>query len=471
MADGRHDLNRRYFLRVASSSVTGVMLGGAGAFGQEQRDKPRPNFLWISTEDMSPDMGCYGDAYAVTPNLDRLASQGVRYDRVFSHAGVCAPTRSGIITGMYPTTIGTQHMRCQGVPPHYVKCFPEYLRAAGYYCTNNVKTDYQFDPPLTAWDECSGKAHWRNRPKGSPFFAVINFTTTHESQIRNRSPEMLKRLNSLGPGERHDPAKARAAAVLSGYPEGPPGLGPVLRPHHAHGQAGQGGPGPARSRRAGRRHDRLVLGRPRAGPAPGQAVDLRLGQPGPADHPRSREVAQARHAGQPRRPQAGRHERRPGRVHRFRSDDAVAGGRRDSQAPAGPGVPGPAEGAAPRLRVRRPRPDGRGLRPDPDRSRQAIPVHSQLHVARLPQPGHRLHEPDADHAGDAPAPAAERRKTASRGPRGSTSSRPSPSRSSTTRRPIRTRSTTWRAIRSTRTCWSGCARPTWSGAARRGISA
>lgn len=208
MAGTKRELNRRHFLQMASGSLAGVMLGGAGVFGQEQRDKPRPNFLWISTEDMSPDMGCYGDKYAVTPNLDGLASQGVRYSRVFSHAGVCAPTRSGIITGMYPTTIGTQHMRCQGVPPHDVKCFPEYLRAAGYYCTNKVKTDYQFDPPLTAWDECSGKAHWRNRPKGSPFFAVINFTITHESQIRNRSPEMLKRLNSLGPEERHDPAKA-----------------------------------------------------------------------------------------------------------------------------------------------------------------------------------------------------------------------------------------------------------------------
>jgi uncharacterized sulfatase len=163
-------------------------------------------------------LGCYGDAYAVTPNLDRLAAQSVRYDRVFSHAGVCAPARSGIITGMYPTTIGTHHMRCQGVPPEYVKCFPEYLRAAGYYCTNNVKTDYQFDSPPTAWDECSNKAHWRNRPGGKPFFAVINFTITHESQVRNRSEAMMKRLDSLGPGERHDPAKAQLPPY---YPDTP----------------------------------------------------------------------------------------------------------------------------------------------------------------------------------------------------------------------------------------------------------
>ncbi len=212
------ELNRRGFLQVALGSAAGAMLPGGTVLGNVEQGKQRPNFLWISTEDISPDLGCYGDKYAVTPNLDRLASQGVRYNRVFSHSGVCAPTRSGIITGMYPTTIGTHHMRCRGVPPHDVKCFGEYLRAAGYYCTNNVKTDYQFDSPLTAWDECSNKAHWRNRPKDRPFFAIINFTTTHESQIRNRSQGMRKRLNSLGPDERHDPAKAELPPY---YPDTP----------------------------------------------------------------------------------------------------------------------------------------------------------------------------------------------------------------------------------------------------------
>jgi uncharacterized sulfatase len=209
-ADSR--LNRRTFLQVASGSAAVLIPDlSPGANPQSEIREPksaRPNFLWISTEDINPDLGCYGDKYAVTPSIDRLAAQGVRYDNVFSHSGVCAPTRSGIITGMYPTTLGTHHMRCQGIPPDYVKCFPEYLRATGYYCTNNAKTDYQFDPPLTAWDECSNKAHWRNRPKGRPFFAVFNILTTHEGQIRDRSQAMSKRLNSLGPEERHDPAKA-----------------------------------------------------------------------------------------------------------------------------------------------------------------------------------------------------------------------------------------------------------------------
>jgi len=156
----------------------------------------RPNILWISFEDTNPFYGCYGDPVARTPNLDRLAADGCRWTHCFSTAGVCAPARSAVITGMYPISIGTHHMRAthtndatpemptpySAVVPHYVKCFTEYLRAAGYYCTNNAKTDYQFTPPLTAWDEIGNRAHWRSRPDpDQPFFAVFNPTRTHES--------------------------------------------------------------------------------------------------------------------------------------------------------------------------------------------------------------------------------------------------------------------------------------------------
>jgi uncharacterized sulfatase len=171
--------------------------------------RQRPNILWLSSEDTSPTLGCYGDAYAVTPTLDRLASQGARYSHAFSVYGVCAPSRSSIITGMYPTAIGTCHMRSMGVPPPEVKCFTEYLRAAGYYCANNVKTDYNFDPPATAWDDCSTKAHWRNRPsKDTPFFCVLNDTVTHESQIRATPEQAAKNTSMLTPAQRRDPAKA-----------------------------------------------------------------------------------------------------------------------------------------------------------------------------------------------------------------------------------------------------------------------
>jgi N-sulfoglucosamine sulfohydrolase len=159
-------------------------------------DGRRPNILWISFEDTNPFYGCYGDKVANTPNLDRFAEQGCIWSNCFSTAGVCAPARSAVITGMYPISIGTMHMRTRhtndaapelptpysAVIPHYAKCFSEYLRGAGYYCTNNDKTDYQFEPPFTAWDECSKTAHWRNRPsQDQPFFAVFNLTRTHES--------------------------------------------------------------------------------------------------------------------------------------------------------------------------------------------------------------------------------------------------------------------------------------------------
>jgi len=201
-------MNRRRFLQIGSGSAAAMLLSEIHLAAAEKAKADRPNILWISCEDTSPDLGCYGDSYAVTPNLDALAAQGVRYTNVYTNAGVCAPSRSGVITGMYPTTIGTHHMRCQGVPPAEVKCFPEYLRAAGYYCANNVKTDYQFDPPLTAWDESSNKAHWRGRAKDQPFFAVINLTVSHESQNWPKKGEKLV----------HDPTEA---VVPPYYPDTP----------------------------------------------------------------------------------------------------------------------------------------------------------------------------------------------------------------------------------------------------------
>lgn len=156
----------------------------------------RPNILWVSFEDTNPFYGCYGDQVARTPTVDRLAEEGTRYPLAFATAGVCAPTRSSVITGMYPISIGTHHMRTahqnqdvpglpspySALPPPHVKCFTEYLRAQGWYCSNNAKTDYQFSTPRSAWDDCSKTAHWRNRPDPSqPFFAVFNPNDTHES--------------------------------------------------------------------------------------------------------------------------------------------------------------------------------------------------------------------------------------------------------------------------------------------------
>ncbi|MCL4216281.1 MAG: sulfatase-like hydrolase/transferase [Candidatus Hydrogenedentes bacterium] len=169
-------MKRRQFLQLAGTTAAAAVMSDAAS----AQNNNRPNILWLSCEDMSPHLGCYGHQQAATPNLDAFAEEGARYTHAFSIAGVCAPSRSCIITGMYPTTLGTLHMRCSNPPPDYVKCFPEYLRDAGYYCTNNSKTDYNFPPPASAWDESSKKAHWRNRKEPSqPFFSVFNFVGTN----------------------------------------------------------------------------------------------------------------------------------------------------------------------------------------------------------------------------------------------------------------------------------------------------
>lgn len=186
----------------------------------------RPNILWISLEDISPDLGCYGDSYATTAVMDEFAKQGIVFTHCFTHAPVCAPSRSGLITGMYPTTIGTHHMRCDGVPPAAVRCFPEYLRENGYFCTNNAKTDYQFTSPTSAWDLNGNQAHWRGQKRvtetnGSPrpFFSVFNLMTTHESQIRDPSNETQRLRRELPASQRHDPQQAKLPTYYPDTPE------------------------------------------------------------------------------------------------------------------------------------------------------------------------------------------------------------------------------------------------------------
>jgi N-sulfoglucosamine sulfohydrolase len=198
----------------ASTPIERPSTGAQGALSNVERRPPgaaarqgssppqaRPNIVWISNEDMSPRLGAYGDALARTPALDRLAKESIRFTNAFTTAPVCAPSRAAIITGMYQTTIGAQHMRTTedrvpelpgpylAVPPFYVKAFPEYLRAAGYYTSNRAKTDYQFGVPFTIWDDIGQNAHWRNRPDPSqPFFSVFNIEITHESRIFPTSP-------------------------------------------------------------------------------------------------------------------------------------------------------------------------------------------------------------------------------------------------------------------------------------------
>jgi arylsulfatase A-like enzyme len=180
---------------------------------QEKTKKPL-NIIWISCEDIGPILSAYGNETINTPNIDRIASEGVKYTNAYSTVGVCAPSRFSIITGMYPARLGAHNMRTgnhnnfkspedvshkldkgildkfgknvpeyEVVTPTYVKLLPEYLRAENYYCVNDNKCDYQFNAPFTTWDDVFGGGSYKNAPKGAPFFYVKNFYTTHESRI------------------------------------------------------------------------------------------------------------------------------------------------------------------------------------------------------------------------------------------------------------------------------------------------
>jgi arylsulfatase A-like enzyme len=196
----------------------------------------------IMFDDLSPRIGAFGDPLARTPNLDRMAREGIRYPNTFVTGPVCAPSRAALFSGRHQQTITAQHMRTSGVPglpgggpieylavpPPQVKWLPELMRGAGYYTINVGKTDYQIGDPFTIWDVNSREADWRKRPKDKPFFAFINLSRTHESYIW---PEDLKSPNPLvqrvvqrnrqdlqGKQRLTDPAKVRVPAFLPDTP-------------------------------------------------------------------------------------------------------------------------------------------------------------------------------------------------------------------------------------------------------------
>jgi arylsulfatase A-like enzyme len=180
-------------IRNATSIFTALLfafLTALFASCKERIPTELPNIIWLTSEDNSPFFGCYGDEFATTPNLDKLASEGFLYTHAYANAPVCAPTRNTILTGVYACSGGNEHMRSNYTKSDIVKTYPEYLREIGYYCTNNVKTDYNlgnFDDKAI-WDDCSNKAHYKNRKNGQPFFAVFNCTISHESSLHKSIP-------------------------------------------------------------------------------------------------------------------------------------------------------------------------------------------------------------------------------------------------------------------------------------------
>jgi uncharacterized sulfatase len=166
----------------------------------------RPNIVWIVSEDISPNLGCYGDPVAITPNLDNLARESVRFTRAFTHAPVCAPSRSGLITGQYPVTMGSHHMRSKLTSPPPM--FPQMLQKAGYRVFWPGKTDFNFDAPK-GW--ATSTEDWTKKPElldgDTPFFAYHNIGITHESKARSTAAEHAKITHRLKSNEFIDPKK------------------------------------------------------------------------------------------------------------------------------------------------------------------------------------------------------------------------------------------------------------------------
>jgi len=177
--------------------LAAIFLAHCGSFARAaEPGDAKPNFLFITWEDVSPRFGCYGDSLAHTPAVDRLAAHGLRYDRAFAIAGVCAPSRSAIMSGRWPISLGSHHMRSNVKLPPGLRCFPAYLRDAGYYCFNAGKTDYNFAAPEGSWDVSQKGANWKGRKPGQPFLGVYNFVESHQGPSQNeaRAAAQRKRL-------------------------------------------------------------------------------------------------------------------------------------------------------------------------------------------------------------------------------------------------------------------------------------
>ena len=206
------------FHRLASDRLAPIAaaLGLFATVPLAAEELPPPNLLWITAEDMSPTLGCYGDAYATTPNIDRFAAESVRYTRAFAAAPVCSPARATLITGMWAPSLGISQMRSAYPVPDEVRGFPVFLRERGYFTTNNVKTDYNnaahgrmIDE---SWHHSSVEAHWRSdgREEGQPFFAVFNHMVSHQSRtmVWDYEDFEIHVQSQLSAQERHDPATA-----------------------------------------------------------------------------------------------------------------------------------------------------------------------------------------------------------------------------------------------------------------------
>ena len=169
-----------------------VLLAATGLNAEAKAE--HPNIVWLVSEDNSADwLKLYNKNGAAMPNIEKLAKQGLVFNHAFSCAPVCSVARSTIISGCYAPRTGAQYHRKQKTVamPDGVKMFPYYLRQAGYHTTNCAKEDYNFDPAdkQGVWDISSGKATYRKRKPGQPFFHVQNYAATHEGSLHFKGTE------------------------------------------------------------------------------------------------------------------------------------------------------------------------------------------------------------------------------------------------------------------------------------------
>ncbi len=189
----------------------------ASSASDVKQTQSKPSIIWLVAEDISPALGCYGDTLATTPNLDRLAAKGVAFSNAWSTAPICAPSRSCLISGLYATSLGTQHLRSEVNFPKQLKRLPELLKEAGYFTTNRDKTDYNFTAEGMFDHWSSEMTPWRHRKEGQPFFSFINISPSHEGTINNlKNYQNLTK--DLAPELFHDPAKIK---LPPSYPDSP----------------------------------------------------------------------------------------------------------------------------------------------------------------------------------------------------------------------------------------------------------
>lgn len=177
------------------------------------------NIMLLVGEDTGRHQSCYGEPYAHTPHIDRLAAEGCRYTQAFTTSPVCAPSRSGLVTGRYPWSIGTHLMRCRLFNPP--RLFTHELRDAGYEVHWPTKADFNFEPPA---DFAHTDTNWLEDgqlPDG-PFFVYQNFGVTHESTVWDVGPHdgltFEQRTAELTDDQRHDPADAPVPPYLPDIP-------------------------------------------------------------------------------------------------------------------------------------------------------------------------------------------------------------------------------------------------------------